>query len=105
MSSPRFTPRQAVEHRLKARGLTLDDIRVGKKVLLTWTRIWGEAMADALEAAPAPQTMFGDTFWLRTPDNENGGVTVAFAPIGAPGTTVLSDGIGLSSWVAAASNT
>ena len=86
MSNPRFTPRQAVEQRLKARGLSFDDIRVGKKVLLTWTRSWGEAMADALGAEPAPHTMFSDTFWLRTADNDRGGITVAFAPVGAPGT-------------------
>ena len=91
MSIPRFTPRQAVENRLHARGLNFDDIRVGKNVLLTWTRTWGEAMADALGATPAPQTMFGDTFWLRTVDNDRGGITVAFAPIGAPGTIMLME--------------
>mgnify|MGYP001033222106 CR=1 FL=1 len=88
-SEPRFTPRQAVGHRLNARGLRFDDLRVGKKVLLTWSRVWGEEMADALGAVPVPQTMFIDTFWLRTADSDNGGITVAFAPIGAPGTIML----------------
>ena len=50
MSNPRFTPLQAVGNRMKARGLSLDDVRVGKKVLLTWTDKWGELMADALDA-------------------------------------------------------
>lgn len=66
-------------------------MRVGKKVLLTWSRIWGEAMADALGASPAPTTMFIDSYWLRTLDNDRGGVTVAFAPIGAPGTAMLME--------------
>ncbi|MDA1279598.1 MAG: nucleoside phosphorylase [Chloroflexi bacterium] len=91
MSTPRFTPRQAVENRLKSRGLTFDDVRVGKKVLLTWTEKWGHELADALGATPAPRTMFSDTFWLRTVDNDNGGVTVAFAPIGAPGTVMVME--------------
>lgn len=89
--TPRFTPEQAVGHRLRARGQTFDDMRVGKKVLLTWSRNWGEALADALGATPAPQTMFIDTFWLRTADNDQGGITVAFAPIGAPGTIMLME--------------
>ena len=88
-SEPRFTPRQAVGHRLKARGLSFDDLRVGKKVLLTWSRLWGEAMADALGAVPVPQTMFIDTFWLKTANSDQGGISVAFAPIGAPGTIML----------------
>ncbi|MBN4059450.1 nucleoside phosphorylase [Dehalococcoides mccartyi] len=91
MSIPRFTPRQAVGNRLKARGLNFDDISVGKKVLLTWSRVWGEALADALGAQPVPQTMFIDTFWLRTVENDQGGITVAFAPIGAPGTIMLME--------------
>ena len=91
MSKPRFTPHQAIEHRLKARGLNFDDIRVGKKVLLTWSEIWGKALADMLGAEPAPQTMFIDTFWLKTVDNERGGITVAFAPIGAPGTIMMME--------------
>ncbi|MCH7970413.1 MAG: nucleoside phosphorylase [Chloroflexi bacterium] len=91
MSKPRFTPHQAVEHRLKARGLSFDDMRVGKKVLLVWTRKWSEILADTLGAEPVPQTMFGDTFWLRTTDNDRGGVTVAFAPIGAPGTIMMME--------------
>lgn len=91
MSTPRFTPHQAVINRLKARGESFDDMRVGKKVLLTWTENWGEQLADALGATPAPRTMFIDTFWLRTVDNDAGGVTVAFAPIGAPGTAMLME--------------
>lgn len=91
MSNPRFTPRQAVGNRLKARGETFDDMRVGKKVLLTWTEKWAELMSDALGATPAPRTMFIDTFWMRTVDNDQGGVTVAFAPIGAPGTIMLME--------------
>ena len=76
---------------MKARGLNFDDIRVGKKVLLTWSEIWGKALADMLGAEPAPQTMFIDTFWLQTVDNERGGITVAFAPIGAPGTIMMME--------------
>jgi uridine phosphorylase len=91
MSNPRFTPRQAVGNRLKARGLTFDDVRVGKKVLLTWTSVWGEKMAEALGATPGPSMMFGKTFWIRTVDNDAGGVTVAFAPIGAAGTIMLME--------------
>ncbi len=91
MSNPRFTPREAVYSRLKARGLSFKDIRVGAKVLLTWTEIWGEKLADELGATPAPRTMFADTFWLRTADNNQGGITVAFAPIGAPGTIMLME--------------
>ena len=91
MSDPRFTPRQAVGNRLKARGETFDDIRVGKKVLLTWTEKWAEELSDALGATPAPRTMFIDTFWLRTVDTPEGGITVAFAPIGAPGTIMLME--------------
>jgi uridine phosphorylase len=66
-------------------------MRVGKKVLLTWTEKWAEQLADALGATPAPRTMFIDTFWLRTVDNDAGGITVAFAPIGAPGTIMLME--------------
>ncbi len=91
MSNPRFTPHQAVGNRLKARGLTFDDVRVGKKVLLTWTGAWGVKLADALGAGPAPSLMFGSTFWLRTVDNDQGGITVAFAPVGAPGTIMLME--------------
>jgi uridine phosphorylase len=91
MSHPRFTPHQAVGNRLKARGESFDDMRVGKKVLLTWTEKWAEDLADALGATPAPRTMFIDTFWLRTVDNDEGGITVAFAPIGAPGTIMLME--------------
>jgi len=91
MSNPRFTPRNAVDNRLKARGESFDDMRVGKKVLLTWTEKWAEELADALGATPAPRTMFIDTFWLRTVDNDQGGITVAFAPIGAPGTIMLME--------------
>ena len=91
MSHPRFTPHQAVGNRLKARGESFDDMRVGKKVLLTWTEKWAEELADALGATPAPRTMFIDTFWLRTVDNDQGGITVAFAPIGAPGTIMLME--------------
>jgi uridine phosphorylase len=91
MSNPRFTPLQAVGNRMKARGLSLDDVRVGKKVLLTWTDKWGELMADALDATPAPSMMFGSTFWVRTVDNDQGGVTVAFAPVGAAGTIMLME--------------
>jgi len=91
MSNPRFTPRNAVDNRLKARGESFDDMRVGKKVLLTWTEKWAEELADALGATPAPRTMFIDTFWLRTIDNDQGGITVAFAPIGAPGTIMLME--------------
>ena len=91
MSNPRFTPREAVYSRLKARGKSFNDIRVGKKVLLTWTESWGEKLADELLATPAPRTMFTHTFWLRTADNNQGGITVAFAPIGAPGTIMLME--------------
>ena len=42
MSNPRFTPREAVYGRLKARNLSFKDIRVGTKVLLTWIESWGE---------------------------------------------------------------
>ena len=91
MSNPRFTPHQAVGNRLRARGESFDDMRVGKKVLLTWTEKWAELLADALGATPAPRTMFIDTFWLRTVDNDAGGITVAFAPIGAPGTIMLME--------------
>ena len=91
MSSPRFTPRQAVGNRLKARGETFEDMRVGKKVLLTWTEKWAEQLSGALGATPAPRTMFLDTFWLRTVDTLKGGITVAFAPIGAPGTIMLME--------------
>ncbi len=91
MSNPRFTPHQAVGNRLRARGESFDDMRVGKKILLTWTEKWAEELADALGATPAPRTMFIDTFWLRTVDNDEGGVTVAFAPIGAPGTIMLME--------------
>ena len=91
MSNPRFTPREAVYSRLKAQGKSFNDIRVGKKVLLTWTESWGEKLADELLATPAPRTMFADTFWLRTADNNQGGITVAFAPIGAPGTIMLME--------------
>jgi uridine phosphorylase len=91
MSNPRFTPHQAVGNRLKARGESFDDMRVGKKVILTWTEKWAEQLADALAATPAPRTMFIDTFWLRTVDTDDGGITVAFAPIGAPGTIMLME--------------
>jgi len=91
MSHPRFTPHQAVGNRLKARGESFDDMRVGKKVLLTWTEKWAEELSNALGATPAPRTMFIDTFWLRTVDNNQGGITVAFAPIGAPGTIMLME--------------
>ncbi len=91
MTKPRFTPRQAVEHRLKARGLSFNNVRVGKKVLLAWSPTWGEALADALGAEPAPHTMFIDSFWLRSVDNDRGGITVAFAPIGAPGTIMMME--------------
>ncbi|MQG38275.1 MAG: hypothetical protein FI719_07980 [SAR202 cluster bacterium] len=91
MINPRFTPREAVYSRLKARGLSFKDIRVGAKVLLTWTENWGEELADELGATPAPRTMFSNTFWLRTTDNNQGGITVAFAPIGAPGTIMLME--------------
>lgn len=91
MSIPRFTPYQAVGNRLKARSESFDDLRVGKKVLLTWTRKWAEQLSDRLGATAAPNTMFGDTFWLRTVDNDAGGITVAFAPIGAPGTIMLME--------------
>ncbi|NQW19581.1 MAG: nucleoside phosphorylase [Chloroflexi bacterium] len=91
MSNPRFTPHQAVGNRLKARGESFDDMRVGKKVILTWTETWAEQLSDALGATPAPRTMFIDTFWLKTVDTPQGGVTVAFAPIGAPGTTMLME--------------
>ncbi len=91
MSNPRFTPHQAVGNRLKARGESFDDMRVGKKVLLTWTEKWAEELSDALGATPAPRTMFIDTFWLRTLDTDQGGITVAFAPIGAPGTIMMME--------------
>ena len=91
MSNPRFTPREAVYGRLKARNLSFKDIRVGTKVLLTWTESWGEKLANELEATPAPRTMFGNTFWLRTVESNQGGITVAFAPIGAPGTIMLME--------------
>jgi uridine phosphorylase len=91
MSNPRFTPHQAVGNRLKARGESFDDMRVGKKVLLTWTEKWAEQLSDALGATPAPRTMFIDTFWLRTVDNDQGGISVAFAPIGAPGTVMFME--------------
>ena len=91
MSNPRFTPHQAVGNRLKARGESFDDMRVGKKVLLTWTEQWAERLADTLGATPAPRTMFIDTFWLRTLNNDAGGITVAFAPIGAPGTIMFME--------------
>lgn len=91
MSNPRFTPHQAVSNRLNARGESFGDMRVGKKVLLTWTEKWAEELADTLEATPAPRTMFIDTFWLRTVDNDTGGVTVAFAPIGAPGSIMMME--------------
>jgi len=91
MSNPRFTPHQAVGNRLKARGESFDDMRVGKKVLLTWTEKWAEELSDALGAIPAPRTMFIDTFWLRTVDTAEDGITVAFAPIGAPGTIMLME--------------
>jgi uridine phosphorylase len=66
-------------------------MRVGKKVLLTWTEKWAEQLSGALGATPAPRTMFIDTFWLRTVDTPEGGITVAFAPIGAPGTIMLME--------------
>jgi uridine phosphorylase len=91
MSNPHFTPHQAVGNRLKARGESFDDMRVGKKVLLTWTEKWAEQLSDALGATPAPRTMFIDTFWLRTVDNDQGGISVAFAPIGAPGTIMFME--------------
>jgi uridine phosphorylase len=91
MSVPRFTPRQAVGNRLKARGESFDDMRVGKKVLMTWTEKWAEELSEALGATPAPRTMFIDTFWLRTVDSDQGGITVAFAPIGAPGTVMFME--------------
>ncbi|MBC8453346.1 MAG: nucleoside phosphorylase [Chloroflexi bacterium] len=91
MSNPRFTPHQAVGNRLKARGETFNDMRVGKKVLMTWTEKWAEELSDALGATPAPRTMFIDTFWLRTVDTDQGGITVAFAPIGAPGTVMFME--------------
>jgi uridine phosphorylase len=91
LSNPRFTPQQAVEHRFRARGLASGDVRVGKKVLLTWTAKRGELLADALGATLAPQMMFDDKYWLRTIDDDRGGVTVAFAPIGAPGTIMLME--------------
>lgn len=66
-------------------------MRVGKKVLLTWTERWATEMSDTLSATAAPRTMFIDTFWMRTVDNEQGGITVAFAPIGAAGTIMLME--------------
>ena len=66
MSNPRFTPREAVYGRLKARNLSFKDIRVGTKVLLTWTESWGEKLANELEATPAPRTMFANTCLLYT---------------------------------------
>lgn len=89
--SPRFTPQQAVDQRLRARGLSQGDVRVGKKVLVTWSQVWGESLGDALSAEPAPHTMFSDTYWLRTAENTQGGITVAFAPIGAPGTIMMME--------------
>ena len=74
---------------MKVRGQTFDDMRVGKKVLLTWSRRWGEEMADALGATGAPPPMMIDSYWLRTVDSSQGGTTVAFAPLGAPGTVML----------------
>lgn len=91
MSTPRFTPRQAVGNRLRARGESFDDMRVGKNVLITWTEKWAEELSDALGATPAPRTMFIDTFWMRTLDTDQGGITVAFAPIGAPGTIMFME--------------
>lgn len=89
MSSPRFSPKQAVESRLRTRGLDFSDLRVGKKVILTWTEAWSTQIADRLQATPAPHTGFLENYWLRTLDNDTGGVTVAFAPVGAPGTIMM----------------
>jgi uridine phosphorylase len=91
MSNPRFTPLQAVRNRLKSRGESIDDMRVGKKVLLTWTEKWAIELSDKLGATPAPRTMFIDTFWLRTLDTPEGGISVVFAPIGAPGTIMFME--------------
>ena len=91
MSEPRFTPRQAVENRLKARRESLANMRVGKKVLIVWSEAWAEQLSEALDATPAPHTMFIDTFWIRTADNDQGGVSVVFAPIGAPGTVMIME--------------
>ncbi len=91
MPKPRFTPRQAVENRLKARGESLATMRVGKKVLIVWSEAWAEQLSEALGATPAPHTMFIDTFWIRTVDNDQGGVSVVFAPIGAPGTVMIME--------------
>lgn len=91
MSSPRFSPKQAVESRLRTRGLDFSDLRVGKKVILTWTEAWSSTIADLLGATPAPHTGFLENYWLRTLDNANGGATVAFAPVGAPGTIMMME--------------
>ncbi|MBG81973.1 MAG: hypothetical protein FI699_04010 [SAR202 cluster bacterium] len=91
MSEPRFTPRQAVENRLRARGVSTEDIRIGKKILISWTENWAKDLADALGATTAPHTTFTETYWIRTIDNDQGGISVVFAPIGAPGTIMIME--------------
>lgn len=91
MSQERFTPRLAVENRLRARGLSFADLDVGKKALIVWSAKWAEAIADSLGARPVPHTGFDSAYWLRTTETNSGGATVAFAPLGAPGTIMMME--------------
>ncbi len=91
MSSPHFTPLQAVGYRLSTRSSSLKELRVGQKVVIVWSQQWSTSIADALGATQVPSTMFEDAYWLRTVDTDSGGATVAFAPLGAPGTIMMME--------------
>jgi uridine phosphorylase len=87
----RFTPRMLVEWWTKQRGLTIHDLGVTSIVVLTWSPRTALSFAKSISAKIPEHWMYGERFPLYRGELQGKPVSVAYLPIGAPGTVMMMD--------------
>lgn len=89
--SERFTAQMLVEWWTKKRGLTVRDLGVTPTVVLTWSPRIAQAFAKSIDGKISEHWLYGERFPLFAGQVQHRPVSVAYLPIGAPGTVMMME--------------
>jgi uridine phosphorylase len=80
-----------VEWWTKQRGLTIQDLGVTPTVVVTWSPRTAQALAQSTHGKIPEHWMYGERFPLYRGELRGKSVSIAYLPIGAPGTVMMMD--------------
>ena len=89
--SERFTARMFVERSAKQRGVTVHDLGVASTVVVTWSPRTAQALAKSIDGKIPEHWIYGERFPLYSGELGRKRVSVAYLPIGAPGTVMMME--------------